>query len=72
VVIARALLNHPEVLMADEATSDLDEETEREIMALLQKAHQQLGITVLMVTHTPQLVSYGTRALKMANGTILT
>ena len=54
VVIARALMNHPQVLLADEPTSNLDEKTELEIMDLFHQLHQDLGITVVMVTHTRQ------------------
>jgi ABC-type lipoprotein export system ATPase subunit len=71
VVIARALLNRPEMLFADEATSDLDEQTEAEIMALLKACQTQMGITLLLVTHTSELVRYGTRAIKMVQGTIV-
>jgi putative ABC transport system ATP-binding protein/lipoprotein-releasing system ATP-binding protein len=71
VVIARSLINQPEILLADEATSDLDEQTEHEIMELLKEIHAETRVTILLVTHTTQLVSYGTRALQMANGTLL-
>ena len=71
VVIARALMNQPEVLLADEPTSNLDEKTELEIMELFRDLHLSLGITVVMVTHTRQLVSYGTRAVEMAEGRII-
>jgi len=71
VVIARALFNQPEVLLADEPTSDLDEQTEHEIMDLFAQIHAQTGLTVVLVTHTTQLVSYGTRAVRMAEGQLL-
>ncbi len=71
VVIARALVNKPEILLADEATSNLDEQTEDEIMQLLQQVHKTTGVTILMVAHSSQLVSYGTRAVTMGNGTVL-
>jgi ABC-type lipoprotein export system ATPase subunit len=71
VVIARALMNHPQVLLADEPTSNLDEKTELEIMDLFRDLHASLKITIMMVTHTRQLVSYGTRAVEMANGQIV-
>jgi ABC-type lipoprotein export system ATPase subunit len=71
VVIARALVNGPEVLFADEPSSDLDEQTEHEIMALFADIHRDTGVTIVMVTHTTQLVSYGTRAIEMAMGAIL-
>jgi ABC-type lipoprotein export system ATPase subunit len=71
VVIARALMNQPLMLLADEPTSNLDEKTELEIMDLFQDLHLNMGITILMVTHMRQLVSYGTRAVEMANGKIV-
>ncbi len=71
VVIARALMNQPHLLLADEPTSNLDEKTELEIMDLFRELHASMGITIMMVTHTRQLVSYGTRAVEMANGQIV-
>jgi putative ABC transport system ATP-binding protein/lipoprotein-releasing system ATP-binding protein len=70
VVIARSLMNQPDLLLADEPTSDLDEQTEKEVMALFQEIHSQTGITILLVTHTHELVHYGTRSLHMVNGAI--
>jgi lipoprotein-releasing system ATP-binding protein len=70
VVVARSLINQPELLLADEPTSNLDEQTEKEIMDLLREIHVTRGVTILMVTHTTQLVSYGTRAIEMAGGAI--
>lgn len=71
VVVARALFNQPALLLADEPTSDLDERTEQEIMDLFAQIHGQTGVTIVMVTHTTQLVEYGTRALRMAEGQIV-
>lgn len=71
VVIARALMNHPLVLLADEPTSNLDEKTELEIMELFHELHAGMGITIVMVTHMRQLVSYGSRAVEMSNGQIV-
>ncbi len=71
VVIARSLINQPEILLADEPTSDLDEQTEQEIMDLFQAIHTRTGVTIVMVTHTSQLISYGTRAIHMAGGLIV-
>ncbi|HMB25072.1 MAG: ABC transporter ATP-binding protein [Chloroflexota bacterium] len=71
VVIARALMNQPLMLLADEPTSNLDEKTELEIMALFHDLHASMGLTIIMVTHMRQLVSYGTRAVEMANGQIV-
>jgi ABC-type lipoprotein export system ATPase subunit len=71
VVVARALLNQPQVLLADEPTSDLDEQTEHEIMDLFAEIHLQTGVTIVLVTHTSQLVRYGTRAIEMASGQVV-
>ncbi len=71
VVIARALINQPEVLLADEPTSNLDEKTEMEIMDLFRQIHQQTGVTIMMVTHTSQLVPFGTRTIEMGGGEIV-
>jgi ABC-type lipoprotein export system ATPase subunit len=71
VVIARALINRPEVLLADEPTSNLDEKTEAEIVSLFRDLHASLGVTVVLVTHTRQLVSAGMRAIEMAEGRVL-
>jgi len=71
VVIARSLINQPELLLADEPTSNLDEQTEQEIMALIQQLHQETAITVLLVTHSAELASYGNRSLRMAAGEIV-
>lgn len=68
VVIARALVHRPEVLLADEPTSNLDEQTEQEIMALFRAVHAETGVTVVLVTHAAQLVGAGTRAVTMAAG----
>jgi ABC-type lipoprotein export system ATPase subunit len=65
-VIARALINEPEVVLADEPTSDLDEKTEREIMSLLMDIRSS-GVTVVMVTHSLRLIPFASRAFKMEN-----
>jgi putative ABC transport system ATP-binding protein/lipoprotein-releasing system ATP-binding protein len=71
VVIARALMNEPQLLLADEPTSDLDELTEHEIMALFREIHTETGVTVLLVTHSAELGRFGTRSIQMASGEIL-
>ena len=68
VVIARALVNRPCVLFADEPTSDLDEQTELEIMSLFRQIHTEMGVTVILVTHSSELTAYGTHALHMTAG----
>ncbi len=66
-VIARAIINNPPVLLADEPTANLDELTEKEVMALLQEIHGK-GATIILVTHHPGLIGYGKRHLKMSDG----
>jgi ABC-type lipoprotein export system ATPase subunit len=71
VVISRALINEPELLLADEPTSNLDEETEHEIMALIRELYEERPLTVLLVTHSTDLESYGNRSVRMADGKIV-
>jgi ABC-type lipoprotein export system ATPase subunit len=70
VVIARAIINNPPVLLADEPTANLDELTEKEVMALIQKIHGG-GTTIILVTHHPSLIDYGTKHLKMSDGSFI-
>jgi ABC-type lipoprotein export system ATPase subunit len=67
VVISRAMMNDPELLLADEATADLDESTEKEIMEIIKRIHED-GTTVMMVTHNPELSKYASRELRMTSG----
>jgi ABC-type lipoprotein export system ATPase subunit len=71
VVIARAIINRPQVLLADEPTANLDEVTEKEVMALIQQIHKQ-KTTILLVTHHPSLIGFGTKHLKMSDGKFVT
>jgi ABC-type lipoprotein export system ATPase subunit len=71
VVIARSLINDPQVLLADEPTSNLDEKTEIEIMDLFRDLHASLAVAFVLVTHTRQLVSSGMRTIEMADGRIV-
>ncbi|HEX3046028.1 MAG TPA: ABC transporter ATP-binding protein, partial [Bacillota bacterium] len=70
VAIARALINNPEILIADEPTSDLDEETTKEVMKLFSKINCK-GITILMVTHKYDLTSFGNRICTMSSGKLV-
>ena len=67
--IARALINDPLLILADEPTGDLDVDTEREIMELFKEINRQ-GKTILMVTHNPELSSYSSRVIRMEKGKI--
>ncbi len=70
VAIARALVNSPSLLMADEPTGNLDSTTGEEIMNLLQELHQSQGITILMVTHEPNIAAYAQRLIVLKDGFI--
>lgn len=71
VVVARSLINKPKILLADEPTSNLDEQTEREIITLLEGIHARNGITIMLVTHAEQLITCGSRAIHLAKGVII-
>jgi ABC-type lipoprotein export system ATPase subunit len=71
VVIARSLINQPDLILADEPTSDLDELTEQEIMHLFREVHTRSGVTILLVTHSLHLGAFGTRAIRMKGGRIV-
>jgi ABC-type lipoprotein export system ATPase subunit len=70
VAIARALINDPQVILADEPTGDLDEETEDEIIQILQQVNRE-GTGILMVTHNTDLASVAKRAFRMARGNLV-
>ncbi|MDB5292458.1 MAG: Phosphonate-transporting ATPase [Phycisphaerales bacterium] len=68
VAIARALMNNPKVLFADEPTGNLDADTGRQIMGVLEKLHRERGQTIVMVTHDRSLASQADRALVLRQG----
>ncbi|MDB5175205.1 MAG: transporter [Candidatus Saccharibacteria bacterium] len=68
--IARALVNNPKLIIADEPTGNLDSESSRLVMELLSEIHKT-GNTVLFVTHNPELTRYATRVLYMHDGNII-
>lgn len=67
VAIARALVNEPDIVLADEPTSELDETTEKEVMEIISEVHKE-SATVVMVTHSSELARYGSRHLRMVRG----
>lgn len=67
VAIARALVNNPAVILADEATGNLDTKTSNEIIVLFQKLHAE-GRTIIFVTHNPELSRYSTRNIFLRDG----
>jgi putative ABC transport system ATP-binding protein len=70
VAIARAIVNEPPILLADEPTGNLDSKTSREIMELMSRLNRQ-GMTIVMVTHSPESAAYARRTLKIADGRLL-
>ncbi len=68
--IARALINNPKLIIADEPTGNLDSAGSRLVMELLSEVHK-MGNTVLFVTHNPELTRYATRVVYMHDGTII-
>jgi len=70
VAVARALINDPEVLLADEPTGNLDSRTSVEIMSVFQQLNER-GITIIMVTHEPDIAAYTKRNIVMRDGRIL-
>ncbi len=70
VAIARAIVTRPLVLLADEPTGNLDSKTGHEIMDLLTRLNRELGITVLMVTHEPEMAAYASRKVHFRDGLV--
>ena len=69
VAIARALVNNPAVILADEATGNLDTRTSYEVLVLFQKLHQE-GRTIIFVTHNPEIAQYSSRNIVLRDGKI--
>lgn len=70
VAIARALVNDPEVLLADEPTGNLDSESGAEIMELLKRLNGERGMTVIVVTHDPEIARYAHRVIHIKDGQV--
>jgi putative ABC transport system ATP-binding protein len=70
VAIARALVTEPRVLLADEPTGNLDTQTSEEILALFQRLHRERGLTVVMVTHEPDVAACAGRVVVVRDGRI--
>ena len=71
VAIARALITNPRVILADEPTGNLDSTASHGIMRLLRRSTEELGVTVLMVTHDPVCASYGDRVVRLVDGRVV-
>ena len=70
VAIARALVNNPAVILADEATGNLDTRTSFEILVLFQKLHAE-GRTIIFVTHNPDIANYSSRNIMLRDGRVI-
>ena len=68
VAIARSLVNNPQIILADEPTGALDSRTSIEIMAIFQRLNREEGITMIVVTHDPDVASYSNRSIHFKDG----
>jgi putative ABC transport system ATP-binding protein len=71
VAIARALLNNPSILLADEPTGNLDSRTSVEVMDIFQSLKEERGITIVLITHEPDVAAYGSRIIAFKDGVIV-
>jgi len=70
VAIARALINHPAILLADEPTGNVDSQTSAEIMNAITQLNREQGLTVVLVTHEPDMAAYADRVITLKDGRI--
>ena len=71
VAIARSLVNQPSILLADEPTGNLDSKTSGEIMNIFQQLNRDLGITIVMITHEPDIASFAGRDILFRDGRVV-
>jgi putative ABC transport system ATP-binding protein len=71
VAIARALLNNPSILLADEPTGNLDSRTSVEVMEIFQSLKEARGITIVLITHEPEVAAYGSRIIAFRDGVVV-
>ena len=70
VAIARALVNEPKLLLADEPTGNLDTRTSIEVMGIFQRLNAERGLTIVLVTHEPDIAEYGNRIVTFRDGLV--
>jgi len=71
VAIARALINEPSILLADEPTGNLDTKTSIEVMGIFQQLNRERNITVVLITHEHDIAEYGTRTAAFRDGVVV-
>ena len=71
IAIARAIVNHPHLILADEPTGSLDTETSREILGLLHRYNETRGATVIIVTHDPLVETFNVPLLTLQDGKVV-
>jgi putative ABC transport system ATP-binding protein len=71
VAISRALINHPQLILADEPTGNLDSQTSCEIMALFQQLNREQNITIVLVTHEDDIAAYANRLIRFKDGRVI-
>jgi ABC-type lipoprotein export system ATPase subunit len=71
VAVARALINHPPLLFADEPTGNLDSRTSEEVLAMFQQLNEREGITIILVTHDAGVAQHAKRSIKIHDGLIV-
>jgi putative ABC transport system ATP-binding protein len=70
VAVARSLVNHPALILADEPTGNLDSRTSVEVMEIFQRLNRERGITLVLVTHEPDIAEYAHRVIVFKDGKI--
>lgn len=68
VAVARAIIGNPTLLLADEATGNLDSKASMDVMNLFKRINEEKGLTILQVTHSSECAGYGTRTIRLVNG----
>jgi len=71
VAIARGIVNTPSLLLADEPTGNLDSATSDEIMGIFQRLNDELGITLVLVTHEPDIALFARRVIRFRDGNLV-